>query len=235
MITFIPGDTQKLNIILSLLILSAISCKKLPEANFTYEPTQNAEAGDTIYFINSSVEASSYEWEFGDNGTSSLEEPFHIYEQAGTYEVKLTAINEDGTASKTEAVSINEPTVLAFFVFDSAQAALAGAEVLLYDNEFDFENFNQPLWAGFTDFDGLIAFFNVEPVTHYLWIFRLEEEGFWGAGGSTGPITGNMVNLFEVTCEWFEVPADTTGSGKKSVEARGRNIKVQEQFNRITQ
>ncbi|MFT3910062.1 MAG: PKD domain-containing protein [Ferruginibacter sp.] len=49
--------------------------------------------GNEISFINSSVNASNYAWDFGDNNTSADINPVHTYTADGIYTVKLTASN----------------------------------------------------------------------------------------------------------------------------------------------
>jgi PKD repeat protein len=51
-------------------------------------------AGVTIPFTNLSTNATSYRWEFDDNGASSTDiNPSHTFAQPGTYLVTLTATN----------------------------------------------------------------------------------------------------------------------------------------------
>lgn len=190
------------------------SCKRLPEPDFSFTPTENPEAGDTISFINQSVDADSYEWQFGDGSSSNLADPLYIYDQAGIYEVTLTAENEAGSQAKTQSITINEPTILGFVVYDSTKTILLEeAEVSLYDNLHDYENFGETPYVGYTDSNGIVAFGNLEPVVYYIWIYRLEQEGFWGAFGSTDALTQNEITFYEVLCNWYEYPA------KKSVSA----------------
>ena len=56
---------------------------------FDYE-----QANETIEFINQSIYANSYFWDFGDGNTDTTENPVHIYEEAGIYQVELVAIND---------------------------------------------------------------------------------------------------------------------------------------------
>jgi len=53
------------------------------------------EIGRSIKFINNSINASSYEWDFGDGGTSALISPTYTYETPGDYTVTLTAYSDD--------------------------------------------------------------------------------------------------------------------------------------------
>jgi PKD repeat protein len=78
----------------------------LPAAFFTFSPT-----GLTVQFTNSTTNATSYLWDFGDGNTSTQFEPIHNYSSGGTYEVTLTAYNECGEGSYNDEliiVGINE-------------------------------------------------------------------------------------------------------------------------------
>jgi len=55
----------------------------------------------TASFVNSTVGASVYEWNFGDGTTSSLQNPTHVYTSAGSYDVTLTAYGTGGVTTLT--------------------------------------------------------------------------------------------------------------------------------------
>jgi len=185
-------------------LVAVISCKKLPETDFTYTPMENPEAGEIIQFENTTPEASSYEWDFGDGNTSAEEDPFHIYAEAGNYVVKLTASNDDGDQDKFAHLTINDPTILAFLVLDSSETIpLEGAELRLYDNETDWDEYTKPMLVGYTDSNGLVEFRNLENIVYYLWAFRDEPEGSWILGGYTPALLLNTVNGFYLPCEWY--------------------------------
>ncbi|MEM9859448.1 MAG: PKD domain-containing protein, partial [Bacteroidota bacterium] len=61
-----------------------------PIANFSSETV-----GLTVFFTNESVNATSYVWDFGDGNSSTGLNPSHRYEEAGRYEVSLSAISDD--------------------------------------------------------------------------------------------------------------------------------------------
>lgn len=72
-----------------------INLKPLPTANFVYAPIV-PEANVPTTFTNTSQNAVSYVWAFGD-GTSSIEEdPTHMYRKTGTYLVCLAARSAEG-------------------------------------------------------------------------------------------------------------------------------------------
>ncbi len=77
----------------------------LPIASFSYNLNYF-----TAIFDNSSVNASSYHWDFGDGDQSTVENPSHIYDGDGTYTVTLTAISECGdSVVYTQTVVVNPP------------------------------------------------------------------------------------------------------------------------------
>ena len=83
---------------LLILAISFLGCDDdeavLPQitAGFTY--TINSSTG-TVTFINTSINASIYEWDFGDESTSKLINPVNVYEN-GTYLVVLKSSNVAG-------------------------------------------------------------------------------------------------------------------------------------------
>jgi len=197
--------TIRTSVVIALVFLTLFSCQRLPKPDFSYTPADNPEAGDTIQFTNLSEEATSYQWEFGDGNSSVLEDPYYIYDRSGIYDVKLTAYNEAGEEAKTESVTIHKPTVLGFLVFDSTgENILAGADVLIYDNDYDWEfKPEQPLMSDVTDNSGLVLFENMEPIVYYIIVFKEEANGAWIFPGQTPTaIIQNEVNLFNVPCVW---------------------------------
>jgi len=74
----------------------------VPEATWTY-----AQNLGTVTFANTSANAASYEWNFGDSETSTEENPVHVYQSSGEFEVTLTASNECGFTSNTQTIMIS--------------------------------------------------------------------------------------------------------------------------------
>ncbi len=73
-----------------------------PTANFTWTPSDPLARTD-VQFTDLSTDTGgivSWSWDFGDNGSSPLQNPTHKYTKSGTYPVKLTVTDGDGS-SKT--------------------------------------------------------------------------------------------------------------------------------------
>lgn len=81
-----------------------------PTANFDYYFNDNFE----IDFYNSSSDATSYTWSFGDGQSSTEEDPTHRYSKPGTYTVTLTARNSKGSHQATAQITITKPAYTYF-------------------------------------------------------------------------------------------------------------------------
>jgi PKD repeat protein len=89
------------------LLSFAQSCKKkspsvLPVASFTTNSTFS-RAPTLVEFTNTSKNAISYKWEFGDGTTSMEISPKHVYTAGGTYNVKLTASDIESKSNQSIA------------------------------------------------------------------------------------------------------------------------------------
>lgn len=68
----------------------------------------------TVTFTDQSTDATSWAWDFGDGGSSVLQNPTHEYAAVGQYTVTLTATNSAGSDPE---VKVNYVTVTAPSVF----------------------------------------------------------------------------------------------------------------------
>ena len=115
-----------------------------PVAGFTYR----ANAGNSLIigFTNTSTDAVSYSWDFGDGSPAeSARRPMHTYAEPGTYTVTLTAQNTVGaaaTVTQNITVSPTPPAPVTYtvtlpkassytaaFVAGSSSPAVAGSTV----------------------------------------------------------------------------------------------------------
>ncbi len=78
----------------------------VPDANFEV-PVSTSIVNPTVHFINTSVRATSWDWDFGDslsspvNNVSTIYSPDHIYSEIGEYCVRLIAKNYGGCSDTT--------------------------------------------------------------------------------------------------------------------------------------
>ena len=73
---------------------SSVRLNGLSTADFNFTITSRTHVAA---FLNTSSDASSYLWNFGDGTTSTTESPVHTHNAAGTYHVNLSATNSSGT------------------------------------------------------------------------------------------------------------------------------------------
>ncbi|MBN8676879.1 MAG: PKD domain-containing protein [Chitinophagales bacterium] len=84
----------------SVSISKTVNIDPLPVPSFTF--TVN---GLVVTFTNTSLHGTSFEWDFGDGGFSTDENPVHEYQEANTYTVKLTVTNACGSVEKSMVVN----------------------------------------------------------------------------------------------------------------------------------
>ena len=92
-----------------------ITVAALPIAGFSVFTTATP---NEIDFFNTSVNAQSFFWNFGDGFTSTASDPTHFYANPGSYTVTLTASNSCGSATTTQQVNIVVPPIAAFINSD---------------------------------------------------------------------------------------------------------------------
>jgi PKD repeat protein len=128
-----PGDKSDLT--LSLDVLSDVDYKLLtteitngvfeikeeinkpPVADFIFTPAQPA-AGQTVQFTDKSTDPDgkvvAWAWDFGDGTKSNQQNPTHVYQTAGTFEVRLIVTDDKGAQSSLtkKTVTVGPPTEL---------------------------------------------------------------------------------------------------------------------------
>jgi gliding motility-associated-like protein len=89
-----------------------IRIKKLPTANFIFDPTVPIP-NTPIHFTNKSQNADAYTWSFGDGTTSFEVNPNHLYRKTGSYRACLQARTLEGCAdSVCKTVSADVHTAI---------------------------------------------------------------------------------------------------------------------------
>ena len=94
--------------ILLTLFFVGIAAADVPITDFTANITTGAPPL-TVQFNSTSINATSWNWSFGDGALSVDENPLYTYTVAGTYTVILNATNGDGSNATTKSgyISIN--------------------------------------------------------------------------------------------------------------------------------
>lgn len=128
-------------ILLLFLGWSSLQCSA-QTADFSFSPAQGC-APMMVQFTNLSSNAVSYQWNFGNGNTSTIQHPSNVYTGQGTYTVTLTAVTAGGqTSVKTRQVMVAAPPVADFSV--NINAACEGYGVFSFQN--NSANYDSCLW-----------------------------------------------------------------------------------------
>ena len=87
-------------------LLSFNSCKKDPPVALFTTAETSYKMNEPVVFVNQSVNAKDFAWDFGDGNTSSEENPTHAYATAGDFAVTLTSNGSGGTDFITDSINI---------------------------------------------------------------------------------------------------------------------------------
>lgn len=122
-----------------------ITINPKPNAAFTSNDSISCRAPHTVNFLDQSSGAVSWNWSFGDGGTSTQQNPAHTFTTLGNYTVRLIVTNSFGctdTIIKSNFVQLEKP------VFNPIITPLEGCRILNV-------NFN----ANTTAVDGIAQWF----------------------------------------------------------------------------
>src|SRR5262245_34227380 len=92
---------ERVATLLSGLLLAACG-EPAPEADFACAESSGAAPLRANFSDLSSGEVTRWRWDFGDGGSSSLENPVYVYRNGGTFSVSLTVEGPGGTHSITK-------------------------------------------------------------------------------------------------------------------------------------
>lgn len=99
---------KKLSVLLIFtLAVIVTSCGPKPTSSFDYELT-TAEAPLEIAFNNTSQNADTYFWDFGDGTSSTEANPKHMFYYGGTYNISLIASKNGQDNKSTKSITLRE-------------------------------------------------------------------------------------------------------------------------------
>lgn len=150
-------------------VIMLSSCDTQPDSYFFTDKIK-AEIGEEIFFFNGSHNATEFEWNFGDGTWSDAYEPAHSYSASGIFTVVLSAYSKSGNVDRSYLdIEVVSPTMLEVEVLEwYDEYPVAGASVILYPTERDWDNETNPIIEGFTNSSGKVVFANLGPYVYYI-------------------------------------------------------------------
>ena len=199
---------QKRKLFLSLFVFVVLtvivsSCKKdpVPVASFTFTG-DNKPSPCIVTFSNTSTDATSYLWNFGDGTSSTDENPIHTYTnpQGKAYTVSFTATGKGGSNSVTKTVTIQpQPTTLEITLKDELANLLTGVSVKLYPSQDDWINGTNQVGTTLTsDASGKVKFSSLSALKYYWFAEKDCKNNVNGGITTVSALTVNTNNTVEV-------------------------------------
>jgi M6 family metalloprotease-like protein len=105
-----------------------------PQADFDID-SPFACVGEVVTFTNSSLDATTYLWDFGDGVTSTLTDTTHVFSTPVTATISLYSANCCGDDSVQQTLPVYSPPVAGFTA--SANAVLVGETLVFTDTSTD--------------------------------------------------------------------------------------------------
>jgi PKD repeat protein len=153
-----------------------------PVAAFSGTPTSGTAPLNVAFTDISTNSPTSWTWNFGDGGTSSVQSPTHTYTTAGTYTIMLTATNAGGSDSETKTGYVTVSTG----VVTLPDQTLPPTDP---DNDGLYEDMNG---NGVKDLNDVVLFFK-----HITWIVANEPIAYFDFNGNGSIDLNDVVTLFK--------------------------------------
>jgi len=166
-----------------------------PVASFTAVPL-TGQAPLAVQFNDTSARSpSSWAWDFGDSGTSTVQNATHTYTTAGTYTVNLTATNDGGsdTATYTGYITVTSTPATVPVAAFSANTTTGTAPLAV---TFTDASANTPTSWAWNFGDGSTATTRNATHTYKAGIYTVSLNATNAAGSNTTTKTG-YISVFE--------------------------------------
>jgi len=154
-----------------------------------------------VSFDNFSTNATEYLWDFGDNNTSTEENPTHTYSAGGNYTVSLTAGNGSESKTSEKTVTITDPNqAIRILAGDVSKTWKLFREGVCMSVGPDADNATQ-WWTGLEN-DGTRPCMYQQEFTFYSdgrYVFD-DMGGFWAEFGLFNNVDGCTQNVTEQAC-----------------------------------
>ncbi len=178
-------------------MLLLAGCKRDVEACFTFSVNINVVS----FASTCSIEAATFEWEFGDGETSSWENPVHTYANKGNYTVILRVTDRKGRVSTfTESVTCASPAPHnakfsgTYSLTETCDSTGAGSYIVIVSPHISSES-----WAKFegiyNDNSPIVAVIHSDGTSFTFPGSNITTGGIEGIGPSASNADGSIINV----------------------------------------
>ena len=123
-----------------------VTVNPLPVPAFDVAPERATILNPFFDFTDESVNAAAWYWSFGDNTTSSLQNPAHTYLIPGEFEIELVAVSSDGCIDSTFGKVIVE-NVVTFYIPNSFTPNADGVNDVFGVTGYSVEGYDLSVWG----------------------------------------------------------------------------------------
>ncbi len=215
-----------------------VSTPPSPVASFTANTTTGTIPLAVQFTDTSGNGAISWSWDFGDGGTSAVQDPVHSYSTAGNYTVSLTVTNAAGTdtASLADYISAQPPRAPVAAFTANPVYGIAPLTVTFIDASansptswlWDFGDGTTSTYRNATHTYGSNGTYTVDlTATNSFGTDNLTRNGFVYVTDATGPLPGNS-GIYVRAANDEGIRWDTTGNGTYYIQtgASGGGLNV---------
>ena len=198
--------------------LLLVSCSKDPYADFIVSESE-VGVGETIFFTNRSIDAQSYQWDFGDGFVSNSFNASHYYDTDGTFTVSLRATykNRSDISYYTVRV-IGASIIITVEEYYEPFYLVENISVILYPSVKDWEDETNMIEEKFTNKSGVVRFDHLAPKRYYVDVYGPNHDNYKLAEEDVGFIETPVLVPGTVT-SWTAL-VDYYEDGKKSTLSR---------------
>lgn len=134
-----------------------------PVADFTNDTSLTCEA-PIINFINNGIypASSTFNWDFGDNGVSTLHSPSHLYQLPGTYPITLIITSQAGCAD-----TLTQDVDITFYPLPVAEFKVTPKEASVFNSNVQFFDMSQNAVSWSWDFGDGVKSEEASPLHYY--------------------------------------------------------------------
>ncbi|MCB8999599.1 MAG: PKD domain-containing protein [Bacteroidales bacterium] len=209
---------KKIFLLLLTVPLLLASCSKDPYSDFTVS-SSTVGIGENVYFTNRSLDAESFEWDFGDGYVSTSFNSSHYFDYDGIYTVRLKAFRKNKVDISTLTITVIDASIeITVEEYYEPYYLVPDISVILYPSVADWQNETNMIEERFTNANGVVRFDHLAAKRYYVDIWGPNHDNYQLAAEDVGFIETPVLIPGTIT-SWTAL-VDYYPNGKKSLLSR---------------